>query len=149
MHVSVKRRALVMLFGRLQAMGLRILPESGMKVHHRDMASLFQSDWSLSGVGTLLSKGNCTARKLIRLEAQALCLDRPHPFFRCHTTAQTFFFVAHSVVSGGDTADPAGAASRYLMRCVLGMQHLRLAAIRSCHQVPPPSPVLKLQRLLF
>jgi hypothetical protein len=60
-----------------------------------------------------------------------------------------FFCVVHSVVSGGDTADPAGAASRYLMRCVLGMQHLRLAAVRSCHQVTPPSPVLELQRLLY
>jgi hypothetical protein len=70
-HVSVKRRALVMLFGRLQAMGLRILPESGMKAHHRDMASLFQSDWSLAGVATLLSKGDCPARTLIGLGAEA------------------------------------------------------------------------------
>jgi hypothetical protein len=53
-HVSVKRRALVMLFGRLQAMGLRVLPESAMKPQHRGLDALFQNDWRLGTVSALL-----------------------------------------------------------------------------------------------
>jgi hypothetical protein len=37
--------------------------------------------------------------------------------------------------SDGPSSDPAGDAGVYLMRSVLGLQHLRLAAIHGCHKV--------------
>ena len=94
-HVSVKRRALVTLFSRLQGMGMRILPDSALKPHHRETALLFRHDWTLSGVPALLD----------------------------------------GVVTSTRGEHAAADANTYFFRSVLGLQHIRLAAIRGCHQV--------------
>jgi hypothetical protein len=53
-HVQMKRRALVTLFRRLTAMGLKPMPESMLATEQRDQALLFQHSWSLESLARLL-----------------------------------------------------------------------------------------------
>ncbi len=141
--MSVKRRALVMLFGRLQAMGLRILPESGMKPQHRDIPSLFQCDWSLAGVAALLARG------ATGVQAVSMLVRCPPPDYEP-------LHLACSALQVGTRQTPRalrlGTSCGVSWECSTSALPPSAAATRCVHRLfgtPPPSPHLAFEVVLL